>query len=189
MDDRKRVRIFATPVQEVPLTLFDRLGENDILFLDTSHIAKTGSGGTFELFEILRRLKPGTIVHIHDIPYPFEYSREWVYAQRGYNEAYFVRAFLMLQRRLSDRAVFQPLDPNRSPMVPATHASLLAKLRRRPLAQQAVDGDPKIRRGNPDFHPRWVPCYVKATRSPRTTPLQPAPRRTPSRLRHPREAQ
>ena len=95
VDDRKRVRIFATPVQEVPLTLFDRLGEDDILFLDTSHIAKTGGDVTFELFEILPRLKPGTIVHIHDIPYPFEYPREWVYAQRGYNEAYFVRAFLM----------------------------------------------------------------------------------------------
>ena len=95
VNDRTHVQILATPVQEVPLTLFDRLGENDILFLDTSHIAKTGSDVTFALFEILPRLKPGTIVHIHDIHYPFEYPREWLYAQRGYNEAYFVRAFLM----------------------------------------------------------------------------------------------
>jgi len=93
--DRERVQILARPVQEVPLTLFDQLGKNDILFLDTSHIAKTGSDVTFEMFEILPRLKPGTIVHIHDILHSFEYHREWIYAQRGYNEVYFVQAFLM----------------------------------------------------------------------------------------------
>jgi hypothetical protein len=76
--------------------MFDVLDENDILFINSSHVAKTGSDVNFELFEILPRLKKGVIVHIHDILYPFEYPREWV-IERNYswNEVYAVRAFLM----------------------------------------------------------------------------------------------
>jgi hypothetical protein len=35
------------------------------------------------------------LVHVHDIPVDFEYSREWALAGWAWNEAYLVRAFLM----------------------------------------------------------------------------------------------
>ena len=93
--DLKRARLMEMPVQGVPLSLFDSLAENDILFLDTSHVAKTGSDVLHEIFEILPRLKPGVIVHFHDIFSGFEYPREWAIEEnRSWNEAYFLRAYL-----------------------------------------------------------------------------------------------
>jgi Methyltransferase domain len=94
--DSGHVQIINKPVQETDIEMFDVLDENDILFIDSSHVLKTGSDVNFELFEIIPRLKKGVIVHIHDIHYPFEYPTEWV-IERNYswNEVYAVRAFLM----------------------------------------------------------------------------------------------
>ncbi len=69
---------------------------NDILFINSSHVLKTGSDVHFELFSILPVLKPGVLVHFHDIQFPFEYPKEWVFGKRwSWNEIYAVRAFLM----------------------------------------------------------------------------------------------
>jgi predicted O-methyltransferase YrrM len=94
--DLERLTIVASQVQEVSPGLFEALGANDILFIDSTHIVKTGSDVVHELFNILPRLKPGVIVHFHDVHYPFEYPREWV-IERNYswNEVYALRAFLM----------------------------------------------------------------------------------------------
>lgn len=93
--DRSKVEIIKEKIQDVDLAIFDKLEENDILFLDTSHIVKTGSDVTFWTFNILPRLKKGVIIHIHDIFWPFNYSEAWVKEERCYSEAYLIRAFLM----------------------------------------------------------------------------------------------
>jgi len=75
--------------------VFEQLDENDIFFLDSSHVSKTGSDVNYLIFEILPALKPGVLVHIHDILYPFEYPEEWVLKERrSWNESYLLRAFL-----------------------------------------------------------------------------------------------
>lgn len=95
-DDRECVTVLEKKVQDVPLSLFETLQENDILFIDSSHVAKTGSDVCFEIFEILPRLNPGVIIHFHDCFWPFEYPRAWAVDQnRAWNELYFLRAFLM----------------------------------------------------------------------------------------------
>lgn len=81
-------------VQELPYDFFQTLESNDILFIDSSHVSKTGSDVNYLFFEILPKLKPGVIIHIHDVFYPFEYPKEWVLQDRAWNEAYLVRAFL-----------------------------------------------------------------------------------------------
>jgi len=82
-------------VQDVPLALFRELEEEDILFIDSSHISKTGSDLNFIIFEVLPRLKRGVIVHFHDIFYPFEYPQKTVMeSRRSWNEIYLLRAFL-----------------------------------------------------------------------------------------------
>jgi len=92
----KRFEVLAAPVQTVPLSTFERLEEGDFLFIDSTHVMKTGSDVCHELFNILPVLKPGVFVHFHDIPWPFEYGRKWVLEQnRSWNEAYGLRAFLM----------------------------------------------------------------------------------------------
>lgn len=90
-----QANLHSCRVQDVPLALFDTLETNDILFIDSSHVSKTGSDVNFYIFEILPRLRPGVLVHVHDIFWPFEYVKEWVLEEkRSWNEAYVLRAFL-----------------------------------------------------------------------------------------------
>jgi hypothetical protein len=94
--DKDAVEIIATGVQKVPPRQFEDLQRNDVLFIDSTHIVKTGSDVVYELFEILPRLRSGVIVHFHDVFYPFEYPPEWVLVRNySWNELYALRAFLM----------------------------------------------------------------------------------------------
>ena len=89
-------RLWERPVQEVPLVHFERLGQNDVLFIDSSHVAATGSDVNFLFFQVLPRLRPGVLVHFHDIFLPWEYPEPWVKERRiFYNEQYLLLAFLM----------------------------------------------------------------------------------------------
>jgi hypothetical protein len=91
----KKAQIIERRVQDVPYEVFDALRSGDILFIDSSHVSKTASDVNYYLFEILPKLPVGTIIHIHDIFYPFEYPEDWVLNQkRSWNEAYLMRAFL-----------------------------------------------------------------------------------------------
>ena len=88
-------RLIKQKVEEVELQCFDRLETGDILFIDSSHVSKTGSDVNYLFFEVLPRLRQGVYVHIHDIFLPDEYPREWVIDQgRNWNEQYVLRAFL-----------------------------------------------------------------------------------------------
>lgn len=94
--DRQRCTIIVDKVQSVALEIFEQLEAGDIVFVDSTHVAKSGSDLLREIFDILPRLASGVYVHFHDIFYPFDYPRAWMVDQnRSWNEAYFVRAFLM----------------------------------------------------------------------------------------------
>ena len=97
-EDQERVRVDTRPVQEVELEVFEALGPRDFLFIDSSHVSKTGSDLNDLLFRVLPALSVGVLVHFHDVPYPFEYPRQWVLEGRAWNEAYVVRAFLQYNR-------------------------------------------------------------------------------------------
>jgi hypothetical protein len=82
-------------VQETPLALFEELGEGDVLFVDTSHTVKTGGEVPWIFSQIIPRLAPGVVLHIHDVFLPGEYPEEWVTEEgRNWNENYLVDAFL-----------------------------------------------------------------------------------------------
>ncbi len=93
--DLLRTRLLRRRVQDVPLDEFTALEANDILFVDSSHVAKTGSDVLHTLFTILPALHSGVWVHVHDVHANFEYPPAWVREGRSWNEAYFLRAFLM----------------------------------------------------------------------------------------------
>ena len=91
-----RHEIIAERVQSVDSKMVDQLDVNDLLFIDSSHVVKTGSDVHFELTEMLPRLRPGAIVHFHDIFCSFEYPYKWVVNNNySWNELYFIQAFLM----------------------------------------------------------------------------------------------
>lgn len=92
---RDGTNVVEAKVQEVPLSVFGALESGDFQFIDSTHVMRTGSDVCYELLEILPLLKPGVLVHIHDMFWPFEYPRQWVVEQnRSWNEIYAVRAFL-----------------------------------------------------------------------------------------------
>lgn len=102
-DDRRRMTLIPRNLQDVDPGLFSGLSDSDILFVDSSHVSKTHSDVNYVFFEVLPRLKPGVHVHFHDIFYPFEYPKEWVYQGRAWNEAYILRAFLQHNDRFQIR--------------------------------------------------------------------------------------
>jgi hypothetical protein len=88
-------RLIRQPVQDVPLDIFTGLAESDIMFIDSSHILRIGSDVQREYLEILPRLQPGVLVHVHDVFLPLEYPVEWVLGHyRFWNEQYLLQAFL-----------------------------------------------------------------------------------------------
>jgi len=95
MHETERQNIIDKKIQDVDLEIFKTLGQGDILFVDSTHVVKTGSDVNTIIFDILPILQKGVIIHFHDIFYPFEYPLSWVVNdQRNWNEAYILRAFL-----------------------------------------------------------------------------------------------
>jgi hypothetical protein len=95
IQDKENCEIIQKRIQDVPVNNFRELNEDDILFIDSSHVCKTGSDVNYLLFDVIPILKKGVIIHFHDIFYPFEYPEEWVMGGRNWNEIYLVKAFLM----------------------------------------------------------------------------------------------
>jgi hypothetical protein len=82
-------------VQDIDLEFFSQLESGDVLVIDSSHTVKIGGDVNYLFLEVLPRLKPGVIVHVHDIFFPFEYPRNWVMDEfRFWTEQYLLQAFL-----------------------------------------------------------------------------------------------
>jgi predicted O-methyltransferase YrrM len=89
-------RVIQEKAQDVPLSEFADLAAGDVLFIDSSHVAKTGSDVNFLFLEVLPRLQPGVRVHVHDIFLPHDYPKDWaITMNRSWNEQYLLRALLM----------------------------------------------------------------------------------------------
>ncbi|MGZ4881164.1 MAG: class I SAM-dependent methyltransferase [Halobacteriota archaeon] len=88
-------QLLRQKAQHIPLSTFSTLSENDVLFIDSSHVLKTGSDVTYVYLEVLPRLRRGVIIHFHDIFLPAEYPKEWVCDSHVFfNEQYLLQAFL-----------------------------------------------------------------------------------------------
>ena len=93
-EDGEKYQIFPSPLQNIEMNVFKNLAENDILFIDSTHVSKLSSDVNKIFFEILPSLQKGVIIHIHDIFWPFEYPDPWIMEGRAWNETYMLRAFL-----------------------------------------------------------------------------------------------
>lgn len=98
-------KFIQAPLEGVDQSTFDELEANDILFFDGSHYIEMGTDVTVFFLEILPKLKPGVIVHIHDIFWPFDYPPAW--ADRRYNEQYLLGSVM-----LAAPARYQSIMPN-----------------------------------------------------------------------------
>jgi hypothetical protein len=92
-------------LEDCDLSLFDQLEAGDILFFDGSHRVFTNSDVTVFFLELMPQLKPGVIVHIHDVFLPWDYLPDW--QKRMYSEQYMLAAML-----LCPKPPFKVLLPN-----------------------------------------------------------------------------
>jgi glycosyltransferase involved in cell wall biosynthesis/predicted O-methyltransferase YrrM len=88
-------RLERAEATQLPLERFLALESGDILFIDTTHTVKHGSEVNFLVLEVLPQLRPGVIVHFHDIFLPYEYPRELFEQGMYLSEQYLLRAFLI----------------------------------------------------------------------------------------------
>jgi Methyltransferase domain len=89
------VSVVRRKVEDVTIGFFSELEENDILFIDSSHVIRPQGDVLFEYLELLPTLNKGVIVHVHDIFSPRNYLKQWLEDDvRFWNEQYLLEAFL-----------------------------------------------------------------------------------------------
>ena len=93
--EKTQVSVLRKKVEEVDVGFFLQLEENDILFIDSSHVIRPQGDVLFEYLELLPTLNKGVIVHVHDIFLPKNYSKAWLEEKVTlWNEQYLLEAFL-----------------------------------------------------------------------------------------------
>lgn len=114
-------RIIRQPFENTDFTFLFDLQENDILFVDNSHRMLPNSDATVFFLEVIPKLKPGVIVHIHDVYLPYDYPQ--FMCDRFYSEQYGLAIML-----LSNPARYQTIMPNYFVSEDAELASILKPL-------------------------------------------------------------
>jgi predicted O-methyltransferase YrrM len=92
-------RLVEQPLQVVDPKRFEDLDAGDILFIDSTHVLKTGSDVALLYLDVIPGLRPGVLVHVHDVFLPDEYPRSWIEQEHVFwNEQYLLQAFLAFNR-------------------------------------------------------------------------------------------
>jgi len=126
--DHLAQRVVRQPFENTDFSFLYQLKANDILFIDNSHRVLPNSDATVFFLEVLPRLAPGVIVHIHDIYLPYDYPQ--VMCDRGYSEQYLLAAFL-----LANPTKYETILPNYFVSEDAELKAILAPLWQRPALQ------------------------------------------------------
>jgi hypothetical protein len=93
--DQAASEVIPSNVEDLALEVIaDSLNEGDVLFIDSSHRVVTGGDVPYLFLEVIPRLKPGVLIHVHDVFFPFEYPEECVFPGWNWTEQYLVHAFL-----------------------------------------------------------------------------------------------
>lgn len=103
LPEGSRHKIVCSNLKILAWTHFEQLQSNDILFVDTTHVAKAGSDVCRLFGQILPRLAPNVWAHIHDVFWPFEYPDGWLQEGRSWNELYVLRAWLQFNNSVEIR--------------------------------------------------------------------------------------
>jgi hypothetical protein len=98
-EERRHLTVVTERLQDVDPATFSSLRRGDILFFDSTHVAKCDSDVNHIFFDILPTIAPGVHIHFHDMFYPFEYPKAWLLEiGAAWNELYMMRTFLQYNR-------------------------------------------------------------------------------------------
>ena len=87
--------LLREPAHVVPVSHFKSLRADDILFSDSTHVAKGWIGCMLAASSCLLTLAGGVLVRIHDIFWLFTYPETWLRDGRDWNESYLLNALLL----------------------------------------------------------------------------------------------
>jgi predicted O-methyltransferase YrrM len=100
------VEVIPREAQDLAVEEYTRLEAGDVLFIDTTHIVRIDGEVPYLILEVLPALKPGVLVHIHDIHFPYYvpidpdayvFDRRWPML---FTEAMLVQAWLCNNSRV-----------------------------------------------------------------------------------------
>jgi len=97
--ENENIQIIPKKLQDIDISFFSNLKANDILFIDSTHMLRTGSDVQVEYCEILPRLASGVLIHVHDISLPKHYPSVYFDNELFWNEQYLLQAFLTFNSR------------------------------------------------------------------------------------------
>ena len=98
------VNAVVSKVEATDFALFEALDTGDVLFIDSTHVLKLGGDVAFLFLEVLPRLRPGVVVHVHDIHFPYNTpypAEQYVFRAKWplyRTEAMVLQAFLSFNR-------------------------------------------------------------------------------------------
>lgn len=75
-------------------SIFESLEKDDILFIDSSHQAAVGNDVAYLFCKIIPALKPGVVVHVHDIFLPYDYPPNFAVDYPDWGEQYVLHAMV-----------------------------------------------------------------------------------------------
>ena len=126
--DQLADRVIRKPFEETDFNFLHNLEANDILFVDNSHRILPNSDAMVFFLEVLPRLQPGVIVHIHDVYLPYDYPQ--FMCDRFYSEQYGLAMYL-----LANADQYQPFMPNYFVSEDLELSNILAPLWKNPNLQ------------------------------------------------------
>ncbi len=81
-------------LEDVNPSVFDQLESGDVLFIDSSHVVRMSNDVAHLFCRIIPNLKPGVVIHVHDVFLPYEYPKRFFYDCPGWGEQYMLHALL-----------------------------------------------------------------------------------------------
>lgn len=81
-------------LEETDPELFAELEAGDVLFIDSSHVVRMSNDVAHLFCRIIPTLKPGVVIHVHDVFLPYEYPKRFFYDCPGWGEQYMLHALL-----------------------------------------------------------------------------------------------
>ena len=94
-DKADNVSLMQRKVETLGEQVFTELENTDILFIDSSHVVKMGNDVHYLYLSVLPKVPVGTIIHIHDIRFPFDYPKDWLLkGKKFWTEQYLLQMFL-----------------------------------------------------------------------------------------------
>jgi predicted O-methyltransferase YrrM len=132
------VEVLRREVQDVAPDYFEALGAGDVLFIDSTHVVRIDGDVPHLYLEVLPRLRPGVVVHSHDVHFPYNVphpAEEYVFGAKWpmlWTEAMLLQAFLSLNAEFElflapplirhyDEAFLEATVPDYRPVVAADY--------------------------------------------------------------------